>query len=77
MSETGIQKTENNKEIEIPELLQKALNENELAKKNFENMAYTYRKEYALQISGAKQEATKLKRITRIIGSHKKVGENL
>lgn len=68
LSEIGIQKIEN-KGIEIPELLQNALDENELAKKNFENMAYTYRKEYALQISGAKQEATKLKRIERIISN--------
>lgn len=67
LSGTGIQKIEDHKETEIPELLQKALNENELAKNNFENMAYTYRKEYALHISGAKQEATKLKRLEKII----------
>ncbi|MDF1517193.1 MAG: YdeI/OmpD-associated family protein, partial [Lutibacter sp.] len=68
LGQKDIQKTEN-REIEIPELLQKALDENELAKKNFENMAYTYRKEYALHISGAKQEATKLKRLERIISN--------
>ncbi|MHB1105705.1 MAG: YdeI/OmpD-associated family protein [Lutibacter sp.] len=60
-------KLENNKEIEIPELLQKELNKNKLAKRNFENMAYTYRKEYALHISGAKQEATKLRRLEKVI----------
>ncbi|HEY9169926.1 MAG TPA: YdeI/OmpD-associated family protein [Lutibacter sp.] len=69
LSKTGIKKIESNKEIAIPELLQKALNKNKLAKKNFENMAYTYRKEYALQISGAKQEVTKLKRLKRIISN--------
>lgn len=71
LSECGIHKSEN-REIEIPELLQKALVKNKLAKKNFENMAYTYRKEYALQISGAKQETTKLKRLERIISNLEK-----
>lgn len=69
LNKTDFKKTENNKKIEIPEMLQKALNENKLAKKNFENMAYTYQKEYALQISGAKQESTKLKRLERIISN--------
>jgi hypothetical protein len=68
ISGSGNQKSEN-LDIKIHELLQKALNKNELAKKNFENMAYTYRKEYTLQISGAKQEATKIKRLARIISN--------
>jgi hypothetical protein len=68
ISGSGNQKSEN-KDIKIHELLQKALNKNELAKKNFENMAYTYRKEYTLQISCAKQEATKIKRLARIISN--------
>jgi uncharacterized protein YdeI (YjbR/CyaY-like superfamily) len=72
LGEAGLKKIENNKEIAIPELLQKALNKNELAKKNFENMAYTYQKEYALQISGAKKEVTKLKRLEKIILSLEK-----
>ena len=58
--------------FEIPELLQEALNKNLLAKKNFENMAYTYRKEYALYILEAKQETTKLKRLEKIIGNLEK-----
>jgi len=68
ISGSGNQKSEN-LDIKIHELLQKALNKNELAKKNFENMAYTYRKEYTLQISCAKQEATKIKRLARIISN--------
>lgn len=68
LGEKCIQKTVS-KEIDIPELLQNALDANELAKKNFENMAYTYRKEYVLQISDAKQEATRLKRLNRIISN--------
>lgn len=69
MRKADINKTESNKKIEIPELLQKALNENKLAKKNFENMAYTYRKEYVLFISEAKRETTKLKRLERILSN--------
>ena len=55
------------KEVLVPELLQKALDTNEIAKKNFENMAYTYRKEYAEHIASPKRESTKLKRLEKTI----------
>lgn len=61
--------TTEKKEIVVPELLQNALSENELAKTNFENMAYTYRKEYANHIADAKREATKLKRLKIVIAN--------
>ena len=61
-------KTFNTKEhFEIPDLLQKALRNNALAKTNFEKMAYTYRKEYARHINEAKKEATKLKRLEKVL----------
>ncbi|NLP58465.1 YdeI/OmpD-associated family protein [Lutibacter sp. B1] len=60
-------KTSIKKEIEIPELLQNALKNNRIAKANFENMAYTYRKEYARHINEAKREETKLKRLKQVI----------
>lgn len=53
--------------FEIPALLQTALNNNLLAKTNFENMTYTYQKEYALHISQAKREATKISRLEKVI----------
>lgn len=53
--------------FEIPILLQAALKNNLLAKTNFENMAYTYQKEYALHISQAKREATKISRLKKVI----------
>jgi hypothetical protein len=68
-TETTVKKTTSKKEIEIPELLQKALNKNKIANRNFENMAYTYRKEYALHISQAKRESTKLKRLAKVISN--------
>lgn len=69
MKETSINKKLDIKEIEIPQLLQKALEKNSLAKTNFENMAYTYRKEYALHISNAKRDATKISRLEKVISN--------
>lgn len=62
-----VKKTSEKISFEIPEILQKALNNNNLAKENFDNMAYTYRKEYALHISNAKRETTKLSRLENVI----------
>jgi uncharacterized protein YdeI (YjbR/CyaY-like superfamily) len=67
LNEMGIKKIDTPNEIKIPESLQIELNKNELAKSNFENMAYTYRKEYAIYISEAKRETTKLKRLEKVI----------
>ncbi|WP_372794244.1 YdeI/OmpD-associated family protein [Lutibacter sp.] len=40
------------------ELLQNALSTHKLAKSNYDKMAYTYHKEYALYISDAKRDDT-------------------
>jgi len=72
LGEIKTKKVENKKEIKIPELLQKALESNVLAKENFENMAYTYRKEYANHISDAKRETTKLSRLEKVISNLEK-----
>jgi len=48
-------------------LLKNALLKNKIAKENFEKMAYTYRKEYALHIANAKRETTKLNRLEKVI----------
>jgi len=53
--------------FDIPNLLKKALNKNSIAKHNYENLAYTYRKEYALHISTAKKEATQLRRLNKVM----------
>jgi len=53
--------------FDIPKLLKKALSENSIAKYNYENLAYTYRKEYALHISTAKREATQLRRLNKVM----------
>ena len=69
LDEMGVKKVTSKKEVEIPELLQNALDKNTLAKDNFEKMAYTYRKEYAQHISDAKRESTKLKRLEKVISN--------
>ena len=53
--------------FEIPPLLTAVLATNSIAKLNYENMAYTYRKEYALHISSAKRETTQLRRLKKVI----------
>ena len=55
--------------FKIPVLLQNALSSNKLAKENYTNMAYSYRKEYALYITQAKRETTKLKRLAKVISN--------
>ncbi|MDP3312726.1 YdeI/OmpD-associated family protein [Lutibacter sp.] len=62
-----VKKTSEKISFEIPEILQNELNNNNLAKENFDNMAYTYRKEYALYISDAKRETIKLSRLENVI----------
>ena len=67
ITKANIKKATVKKEIVIPALLKTALKENPLAAKNFNNLAYTYRKEYAMYITEAKREATQLKRLTSTI----------
>jgi hypothetical protein len=49
--------------VEIPTALKKELTKNAVAKKFFDSLSYTNRKEYALWISDAKKEETRLKRL--------------
>jgi len=53
--------------FQIPSLLKEALSKNSIANNNYELMAYTYRKEYALHISSAKKEATQLRRLQKVM----------
>lgn len=69
LSEKGIEKSKTKEKIVIPDLLKNALAKNSRAKENFDNMAYTYRKEYALYIANAKRETTKLNRLKKVISN--------
>jgi uncharacterized protein YdeI (YjbR/CyaY-like superfamily) len=55
------------KTVIIPDLLKQALENNPIAKQNFDGMAYTYRKEYAQHIADAKQQITKLRRLEKVM----------
>jgi hypothetical protein len=53
--------------VEVPADLQKALNKNKTAKTFFEKLAYTHRKEYVKWIEEAKKEETRARRIEKTI----------
>lgn len=62
-----VEKDTEERVVEVPEELQKLLDENPEAKAFYEGLAYTYRKEYARWISSAKREATKLSRLEKTL----------
>jgi uncharacterized protein YdeI (YjbR/CyaY-like superfamily) len=55
------------KQLEVPDVLSKALNKNKVAKMHFEEFSPSARKEYIEWINDAKTEATRLKRLTTAI----------
>ena len=55
--------------VELPPDLQSALNKNKTAKAAFDKLAPSKKKAMALSISEAKTEATKIKRIEKVIDS--------
>jgi uncharacterized protein YdeI (YjbR/CyaY-like superfamily) len=62
---------------EVPHDLRQALGANKTAKRNFENLAPSYRKQFIGWISSAKQEETRAKRIketVRLASKNKKPG---
>lgn len=63
----SVEKDTEERVVDVPDELQKLLNENPKAKEFYEGLAYTYRKEYARWISSAKREATKLSRLEKTL----------
>ena len=57
----------NTKIIEVPDMLAEAFQENNLLCLAFENLSQSKRNEYSEHISMAKQDATKLRRLNKII----------
>ncbi|MGE5494068.1 MAG: YdeI/OmpD-associated family protein [Burkholderiales bacterium] len=60
-------KDEEPREVSLPAELEAALGENEQAKKNFDALSFSHRREYACWIAGAKKEETKKNRIEKAI----------
>jgi len=53
--------------VEVPEDLQRALAKNAAARKTFESLSYSHRKEHAQWVAGAKKEETRARRVARVI----------
>lgn len=53
--------------VEIPEALRKALDKNKKAKDIFDKLSYTHRKEYAAWIGDAKKEETVQRRVNKAL----------
>ncbi|MFZ6647222.1 YdeI/OmpD-associated family protein [Undibacterium sp. TJN25] len=71
-----LQKDLEERTVEVPEDLQALLRANPAAEAYFEQLAYTYRKEYARWIEDAKREATRQQRLLKAIDMllhHKKL----
>lgn len=66
--EKGIKTPKKKIEVEVPKLLQDALDAEPKIKEFYNSMAPSHRREYANHISEAKQEATKLRRLEKCMG---------
>ncbi len=60
-----IQKDTEERIVEVPEALQKLLDQNQKAKTFYDSLSYTNRKEYARWIDSAKRQETKDRRLTK------------
>lgn len=66
-AEKGIKVPKTKIEVVVPELLQQALDAEPSAKANFRKLSPSKQRDYAEHISGAKQEATQLRRLEKCI----------
>ena len=55
------------REVEVPPALQQALSSDAVARKAFEQLAYTHRKEYARWVDEAKREETRQRRVEKAL----------
>ena len=53
--------------VEVPQDLRRALARNAAARKAFERLSYSHRKEHAQWVAGAKKEETRARRVARVI----------
>jgi hypothetical protein len=58
---------EEERTVEAPPLLKKALAKNKVAQANWQKLSFTHKKEMALAIVGAKQEQTRARRLGKIV----------
>jgi hypothetical protein len=65
--EVVMERDEEERTVEAPPLLKKALAKNKPAQANWEKLSFTHKKEMALAIVGAKQEETRARRLEKIM----------
>jgi hypothetical protein len=63
-----MERDEEERTVEAPAVLKKALAKNKTARANWEKLSFTHKKEMALAISGAKQEETRVRRLGKVMG---------
>jgi len=68
MVDVVMERDEEERTVEAPPLLKKALAKNKTAQANWEKLSFTHKKEMALAIVGAKQEETRVRRLGKIVG---------
>lgn len=66
--EVVMERDEEERIVEAPPTLKKALAKNKAALARWEKLAFTHKKEMALAITGAKQEETRERRLAKIVG---------
>jgi hypothetical protein len=62
-----MERDEEERTIDAPLLLKKALAKNKTAQANWEKLSFTHKKEMAICIAGAKQEETRKRRLAKVI----------
>ena len=67
MVEVVMERDEEERKVEAPPLLKKALAKSKTAQANWDKLSFTHKKEMALAIVGAKQEETRARRLAKVV----------
>lgn len=62
-----MERDEEERTVEAPPLLKKALAKTKTAQANWEKLSFTHKKEIAASIAGAKQEETRVRRLAKVM----------
>ena len=67
MVEVVMERDDEERTVETPPLLKKALAKSKTAQANWDKLSFTHKKEIALAIVGAKQEETRARRLAKVV----------
>jgi hypothetical protein len=67
MVEVVMERDDEERTVETPPLLKKALAKSKTAQANWDKLSFTHKKEMALAIVGAKQEETRARRLAKVV----------